>query len=135
MEIKIKSSSQESMDFLRQFLFENEKEISVEEEYDHTPGFNKEPIVVSIIIALGSAGVFKAVQKMFEAYLKYKTEKLQILSNQEKHSLEQKNQRERDLFKLIIYHNETALEMSEHDFMKTSNIDELKRKTGHNNGS
>lgn len=126
MEIKIQSNSQESIEFLRNYLFENEKEISVEEEYDHSPGFNKEPIVISIIIALGSAGVFTAIHKMFESYLNYKNDRLQIISEHEKHYLEQKNLHERELLKLSIDKNGKKIEMTEGDFIKIKSLDEIK---------
>lgn len=125
MTIKIQSEDQESIEFLRKYIFENEKEIYVEEEYDHSPGLNKEPVVISIIIALGSAGVFTAIQEMFKAYLNYKKDKLQILVDQNKHTLEQRNSKEIELLKLQIIKESKMLEMNENDFLKIKQLEDL----------
>lgn len=100
MELRIYTKNSDAMDFFRRFTFENKDDFVVDEEYEHAEGYNKEPTVVAIIIALGTAGVFKSTVKMFEAYMKYKTEVHKIDAN---------------LLRLRIKTRSAAIDLSEED--------------------
>ena len=75
MKLKIESSDpQELLDF-QEFIYSRSSEFEYDEEYKHSPGFNKEPIVVAIIVALGGPVILKTVQTLIKEYFEYKKKK------------------------------------------------------------
>jgi hypothetical protein len=75
MKIKIEMSDPKSLQEFQEFVYEKEPELMVDEVYDMTPGFNREPIAVAVIIALGGPVILKTVQTLIKEYFKYKREK------------------------------------------------------------
>lgn len=123
MELKIKSNNQESMEFIRNILFEKQNDLLVEEEYDHSDGFCKEPVVIAIILALGTAKVFETISQMFESYMKYKTEKIKLLS-----ASDQKHNEKLEPLKVQLLKDNKVITIDEEDFVKIKSFDELKKK-------
>jgi len=121
MELKITSNDRESIDFLRKFIFENNDSIFAEEEYEHSDGYNKEPVVIGIILALGTAKAFDMISQMFESYQRYKTERLKILSTSGQNN-------NSDSIKMHISKNDKILVISEADFKNCKSLDELEKK-------
>jgi hypothetical protein len=74
--LKIEMNNYEDLEEFRNFLYEEDAEMTPLEMYDYSPGFNKEPIVISIILALGGKEIVKRLQQIMDKYFAYKTEKL-----------------------------------------------------------
>ena len=74
--MKIEANSPEELLEVQQFLYEKKPDLLVEEQYDMSPGFHKEPVTVAIIIALGGSAITKTVQLLIKQYFAYKTAKL-----------------------------------------------------------
>jgi len=69
VELKVEFADPDELSKFREFLFSQDPEIVPFEIYSHAPGFNKEPIVISIIIALGGEAIFKSLKKIIKEYM------------------------------------------------------------------
>ena len=90
-QLKIEMPSNDLKD-LRSFLLNAGDELEVEELNEITPGFNREPIVIALIVALGGPIVTQQVVSLIKEWLKVRHEdknlqheeklvKLSLLSN------------------------------------------------------
>lgn len=66
--LKIEGNA-EALQEIQEYLYERDASIEVDEEYKATPGVNKEPIVIAILIALTPIA-----QTAIKEYFKYKLE-------------------------------------------------------------
>ena len=71
-QLKISMNSKSQLQDFREFAFNYNNELEFQEVYEHSIGFNKEPEIIEIIIALGSAGIFVAVKDLIKAYWEHK---------------------------------------------------------------
>ncbi|KAF2328093.1 hypothetical protein [Flavobacterium ginsenosidimutans] len=69
--LKIEADSNYLKEF-QQFLYDNDPDLIVNETYKHETGFNKEPVITSIIIALGGSKVLSSVQGILRTYTDHK---------------------------------------------------------------
>ncbi|MCB9746815.1 MAG: hypothetical protein H6755_00225 [Candidatus Omnitrophica bacterium] len=127
IELIIKSNDKNSLMELKRIIYSQKLDLLIEEEYDHSPGYNKEPITITIIATLGAAGAFTAAYKMFDSYMKYKTEKLKIETEKEKHELTENLKHERALLELEVINNEKSVKMNEDEFLRLKDLKELEK--------
>jgi len=70
--LKIEAESPEDLIELQEYILENLPDLMITETYGHAPGFNKEPVIASIIIALGGKKILIAVQGIIKSFLEYR---------------------------------------------------------------
>ncbi len=121
MELKIEMQTTEMLTEFRKFLFEKDKDIIVYEQYDHEPGFNKEPVVTGIIIALGGKKLLVSLQKIIKDFFDYKNEKQRINLEQRKVELqaeliEKKMIADYETMKFQLKHKEKTKDIGTTDF-------------------
>lgn len=74
MEIKFECSDPETLSELHKQIYNRNPEIEVTEAYQASPGFQKEPLVVAIIVSLGGPAIVKAIKEVIKEYLSHKRE-------------------------------------------------------------
>jgi hypothetical protein len=116
-------SQEEYVDFLK-FAYSKDETLIFNEEYKQQIGAHKEPMIVAIIAALGSAGVFKLVQSIVREFLVYKEKKMDHELNMTK----EKNRSDENKLELSFKHGgETEYKsLSIDTFNNATNISSLK---------
>jgi hypothetical protein len=92
--LKIESTDPNDLVELQEYILAELPEVFINETYKHQPGFNKEPILVSIIIALGGKKILDSVRVLISSYWKHKLE-----------TLKENNHHREEMFKLSIKSN------------------------------
>jgi hypothetical protein len=126
MELIIEMETSELLDEFRQFAYDEEKELVIFEQYDHTPGFNKEPVVVAVIVSLGGPAVLSQLTKIIQSFLNYYLEKHKT---EIKANLKQEKQRLdflKEIFKLKIKNAKGVKKLNAEDFINCSFEDLMK---------
>jgi hypothetical protein len=70
--LKIESESPEELIELQEYMLAEYPDLIINENYKHEPGANKEPILISVIIALGGKKILESVQHLMDSYWKHK---------------------------------------------------------------
>ena len=125
MELFIELPSKELLDEFRQFAFDQDNDFEFSDQHDYTPGFNKEPVVVAIIVALGGPVVMYQLTKIIKAFLGHYQVKHKdsLQANIEKDKLEKELLEK--LFTLKIKNADKLKQIKSSDFVNCS-IAELK---------
>jgi len=76
MKIKFDSVDADLLSEFEEFIYNIHPELEVEEIHSMTPGVLKEPVVVAIIAAIGTSGLFKVVRDCYIRFLEYKEKQL-----------------------------------------------------------
>jgi hypothetical protein len=77
MKLKIEGVLSDQLVEIQKFIYDRNPELIVNEQYDMSPGFHKEPVVIALIIALGGPVVTKAIQSIIKEYFDYKKKELE----------------------------------------------------------
>jgi hypothetical protein len=72
-QIKIEADDAAVLQELHEFLYERQPDLEINEQFAMQPGFHKEPIVISLVIALGGPMVMKTVQVLIKEFFAYRT--------------------------------------------------------------
>jgi hypothetical protein len=70
MELKIEGTPEELSDF-QKFAYERGDDVILDEEYAQSPGYNKEPMIIALIVSLTPIS-----RLLIREYFKYRTERL-----------------------------------------------------------
>lgn len=79
MEVKIEGTPEELLS-LQKFAYERSNDVLLDEEYAQSPGYNKEPLIIALIIA-----ITPVTRLLIKEFFKYRTEKLK--AENEKHKI------------------------------------------------
>jgi hypothetical protein len=126
MELIIELKSNELLDQFRQYVYDQDSELVLFEHYDYTPGFNKEPVVVAVIAALGGPVVMYQITKIIQSFLNYYKEKNKDTIEGKLKTDKQKQDFIKDLFSLKIKNAESVKSISTEDFTNCE-FDDLKK--------
>lgn len=110
---------------LHEFIYDRHPDILIEEVYEHTSGVNKEPNVVSIIVALGGPVILRTVQTLIKNYYEFKIAKDKESTERFKEEENTKRlnailESNKELFKLKLKSGKSWENVSFDDFSKMS---------------
>jgi hypothetical protein len=91
-QIKIEAEDPVVLQELQQFVYEHQPDLEVDEQFAMQPGFHKEPIIISLVIALGGPVVMKTVQMLIKSFFAYKMTQEKEQTKREKDKLDAKVQ-------------------------------------------
>jgi hypothetical protein len=114
MEIIISSNNPAELKEFRVFLYNSFPDLSYDEAYDHSVGFNKEPIVSSITFTLLGLFTVQSLQQAYFSWLQYKKE-----------SQKEENDHQIKILQITAKNEKDSVPLEDNDFIESKNLEEL----------